>query len=62
MWYMVALKIYIFANSFFMVSIEVCKKALYWQVKRPSAIAVDFSKQLFLTILLTNVVCTGKYD
>ena len=63
MWYIVALKINTFADSFLMVFIEpsheVCRKALHWQVKRPSAIADVCSKRFGLTIIRPYLACIG---
>ena len=48
MWYMVALKIITYNNSFLVDSIEPgqegCRKSLYYQVKRPSDIVADCPK------------------
>ena len=63
MWSIVALKIDKFANSFLMVSIDMCsevfRKALNWKVKIPSAIASAFPKLFGLTILRPYLVCIG---
>ena len=60
---MVALNIVKFANSFFIVSIEpgreVCRKALHWKFKIPSAIVYACQKRFGITIVLPNLVYTG---
>ena len=63
MWSMVALKIDTFDNSFLMVSIEpsreICKKAMHWKVKRPSAIATACPKLFGLKIIPPDLVFIG---
>ena len=60
MWSMVPLNIDTFDNSFLMVSIEpgfeVCRKALYWKVKRPSDIVAACMKLFGLTTLRPDLV------